>query len=774
MAMLRASLLKHQARYEPLIASQQERALYRNFSLWRDEYLRLLESARTAVNSPLQPDNTDVLNAYRKIRPALEALIDLNVEGAALVDARADAVYAQSIRWLGITVAISIALALLLIVLLDTRISRPLRRLAMTAGRISQGDLTARAQLNSAQDELGDLARTFDHMAVALQHRELEAEQAEQDLARRYAQLQAIYRLTQAVQQSSSIDDLYQAALGALRDTLHTTYASVLLLDEHAGMRFVAWHGLSDKYRKQAAGHNPWATDADVQPITVADVTQEASLSSLQEAFREQGIGALAFIPLLYQKRLLGKFMLYYHCAHVFSTEEVQLAQSIASHVAVAMERTRQSARLEHQALYDSLTDIPNRTLLYDRLRQEIIVARRVGESLALLLIDLDRFKEINDTLGHHQGDQILKQVAERVQRVLRLSDTVARLGGDEFALLLPSVENAAHAMLTADKILKVLREPFKLGGIEVEVDASIGIVLCPEHGVEVDLLMQHVDVAMYTAKRQGCGYAVYAPESDPHTPQRLTLVGELRQAIEHHQLELYYQPKLTLGTGRVVGTEALVRWQHPQRGLLYPDQFIFLAEQTGLIRPLALWVIGQALRQHTLWRAQGMDVQIAVNLSARNLHDEALPGQVAELLHKHQAAPGSLEMEITESAIMQDPARALEVLAKLSGMGVKLSIDDFGTGYSSLTYLGKLPVDAVKIDKSFILSMDSDADSAMIVRTIIDIAHNMGMQVIAEGVEQSAVMEQLAQLGCDVTQGYYIHRPVTADDFALWMNRPT
>ncbi len=599
-----------------------------------------------------------------------------------------------------------------------------------------------------------------------------ERKQIELTLSKKYDQLQAIYRLTEVVNQADSVAEVYREALAVLQNTLRADSASILLFDEQGVMRFVAWQGLSDRYRRAADGHSPWAVhETDAEPILVADAEHDASLETSRETLRQEGIRALAFIPIFYQKRLLGKFMVYYNQPHAFSGEEIQLAQTVASHVAFAIERAQQTAKLEHQALYDSLTDIPNRTLLHDRLRQAISTAQRTRTSLALLLIDLDRFKEINDTLGHARGDLVLKQIGPRIQAVLRQSDSVARLGGDEFAVLLPTVSSPSHAVLTAGKILQALQTPFPVEGLELEIGASIGIVLCPEHGAEAELLMQHADIAMYVAKHQGSGYAVYAPELDRHSPQKLTLMGELRHAIEHDELVLHYQPKLSLKTQSIIGVEALVRWNHPQRGMLYPDQFILLAEQTGLMKPLSLWVINHALSQHSAWKRGGLDISMAINLSARNLHDPELPSLVGELLQRHKTPPASLDLEITESAIMADPVRALEVLTRLSAMGVKLSIDDFGTGYSSLAYLKKLPVDTVKIDKSFVMDMTQDEGNALIVRSTIDLAHNLGVEVIAEGVEMHEAWVELSILGCDAAQGYYINRPIPAAEFITWLN---
>ncbi len=386
--------------------------------------------------------------------------------------------------------------------------------------------------------------------------------------------------------------------------------------------------------------------------------------------------------------------------------------------------------------------------------------------------MDLDHFKEINDTLGHHNGDLILQQVAARVRDLLRESDTVARLGGDEFALLLPSAA-LADAERIAKKIIAMLDRPFELEGQSFHVGGSLGIALHPGHGRDGAALMKQADVAMYEAKRNRTGYSFYDPAKDQHSLRNLSLMGDLRHAVDANQLVLYYQPKVNTQTGRVSGVEALVRWDHPQHGLMYPDDFIPLAEQTGLIKTITLWVLRKALSQSRDWQQSGIDISMAVNLSARNLQDAAFPDEVADLLREFGNQLGRLRLEITETAMMADPARALDILNTLGGMGVRLSIDDFGTGYSSLAYLKQLPVAELKIDRSFIMNMTEVENDAVIVRSTIDLAHNIGLRVVAEGVEDKKTYEMLAELGCDVVQGYYISRPIPASELVRWLQTP-
>jgi diguanylate cyclase (GGDEF)-like protein len=426
---------------------------------------------------------------------------------------------------------------------------------------------------------------------------------------------------------------------------------------------------------------------------------------------------------------------------------------------------------LESLAFTDPLTKLPNRTLFHERLEQAIEDAKRDYKPFALFLMDLDRFKDINDTLGHQIGDKLLQQVAARLRSKLRDIDTVARMGGDEFAILLPAVSDK-HATMAARMLLQALRTPFRIEEQSLDTGASIGIALYPDHGVDANILIQRADVAMYAAKNSNSGHAFYDGKIDQHNPTRLTLLGELRHAVEQEQFVLYFQPKVDLKNLQVTGVEALVRWNHPREDLLLPDTFIPLLEQTGLIRSLTPWVLNESLRQGQQLQDQGLPITISMNLSVRDLQDPYLADAFAEQLAALQISPRWLELEITESAVMTEPERAMEVLARLSAMGLRIAIDDFGTGYSSLSYLKKLPVNTIKIDKSFVIGMERDENDAAIVRTSVDLAHNLKLEVVAEGVENEETLKRLSELGCDTAQGHYISRPLSAEELAVWLKQ--
>jgi len=445
------------------------------------------------------------------------------------------------------------------------------------------------------------------------------------------------------------------------------------------------------------------------------------------------------------------------------------LLRLIVSFIDITL-RKRAEETLTHQALHDSLTGLPNRVLLADRLAQALLVAHRTATALTLLLLDLDHFKEVNDSLGHAVGDVLLQDVAARLRSALRGADTVARLGGDEFAVLLPSVD-IAGATHVAETLLAALEAPFLVEEHRFTVEASIGIATSALHGSDAATLRHHADVAMYAAKRDHLGYAVYTADMDPQTASRLALLSDLRTSLAGDHLLLYYQPKLHIATARPWGVEALLRWPHPRHGFISPDQLIPLAEQTALMGPLTQWVLETGLRQCRAWTSQGQPLNVAINLSTRTLHDQQLPQTIAGLLHTYALAPTQLTLEITESALMVDPARSLEVLTRLAGLGVRLALDDFGTGYSSLGYLKRLPVHEVKIDKSFVLAMSSDPKDAAIVHAVIVLAHALDLEVVAEGVEDQATWDLLAGWGCDSAQGYYMSRPLPAGEFPSWLS---
>jgi diguanylate cyclase (GGDEF)-like protein len=383
--------------------------------------------------------------------------------------------------------------------------------------------------------------------------------------------------------------------------------------------------------------------------------------------------------------------------------------------------------------------------------------------------MDLDRFKEVNDTLGHHAGDLLLQQVGTRLRGGLRNVDTIARLGGDEGAVILPGT-NPAGVTTVVENLLRRLEAPFSVEGQGVPVSASIGVAHFPEHGVEADMLMRRADVAMYVAKRANTGHATYSAHEDRNSPDRLSLMGDLRRAIDDGELVLYFQPKIDLRSGALSGVEALVRWKHPLRGLIAPDLFIPVAEQAGLIEPLTRWVLRAALVQASAWRRIGLDIPVAVNLSMRSLRDDTLPDKIAELLLDTRTPASSLVIEITESTLMADAQGTLAILQRLRAMNIRIAIDDFGTGHSSLAYLKRLPVDEVKIDRSFVRDIVTVASDRVIVRATVDLAHGLGLRVVAEGVEDAATTALLTQIGCDEAQGFYLSPPLPGHDLTHWL----
>ena len=426
--------------------------------------------------------------------------------------------------------------------------------------------------------------------------------------------------------------------------------------------------------------------------------------------------------------------------------------------------------QIRHQAYHDRLTGLPNRECLHLELDRALLGSRSNGGSPILLMLNLNRFKSINGILGLRVGDLLLQQVGLRLGTLVPDKSMTFHLGGDNFVLLFPEGNGLDHAVAIAQKVLAGFEIPFPIEGYPISLDARIGIVVSPLHGDDPETLIKCVDIAAHLAKESADNYSVYSPSVDNHGPRYLTMLGELRRAIESDQLVLYYQPKIDLQSRRITGVESLIRWNHPTHGLVPPDDFIPLAEQTGLIKPLTRWAVKTAFAQRGAFRDAGLDIQVAVNLSARNLKDEQLPGYVLELLQAYRIDPASIILEITESAIMVDPERSLKTLKQLDGLGVNISIDDFGTGYSSLGYLQRLSADELKIDKSFVTRMDSNKSDAVIVRSVIELAHNLGVKVTAEGVETREVWHLLRELGCDRGQGYLMSRPLPIAEFHRWL----
>ena len=425
---------------------------------------------------------------------------------------------------------------------------------------------------------------------------------------------------------------------------------------------------------------------------------------------------------------------------------------------------------LEDQALHDALTGLPNRALLNDRIGQAVNIMHRSTQPMAVLLLDLDRFKEVNDALGHPVGDQLLQHVGQRLKTVLRDSDTVARLGGDEFAIIAPNTDTA-YAGKFARKVIDVINEAFIIEAQKLYVGVSVGIAIYPQHGDDANTLMRHADVAMYHAKRNKLGYSMYKQSQDEGSVDKLTLVSDLHNELElTKDMQLFYQPQVNIFTREVVAVEALLRWEHPQFGYISPEHIVNMAEHTGQINELTRWVVNTALNDCAEYiKTQG--IRVSINLSARNLQDSNLPESISQALNRHEVEASSVVLEITESAMMNDPVRARKIMYELDAMGVELSVDDFGTGFSSLGYLKMLPVSELKIDKSFVMNMLADENDAIIVHSTIELAHNLGLKVVAEGVEDQTTLLQLRNLKCDVAQGYYLSRPMHKSDLLKWIS---
>jgi diguanylate cyclase (GGDEF)-like protein len=419
-----------------------------------------------------------------------------------------------------------------------------------------------------------------------------------------------------------------------------------------------------------------------------------------------------------------------------------------------------------HDATHDPVTDLPNRILLLDRLEQAIPMAASQKTLLGLLILDIDNFKEINDTLGHYSGDRLLKHIVSRLSGVVHDSDTLARVDGDSFAILLQGVAEDDNIIDIVKKIQKTFTEPFPIEGLKLEIQASIGIAIFPKHGKNGDTIIQKANAALYAAKQSNKKYTIYSNKLDKNNPHRLTMMGELRQGIENDELVLNYQPKVNLHSKKVQGVEALVRWQHPEHGFMSPEEFIPMAERTGLIKLLSIWVLKHALSQVEKWHKQKLRMSISINLSPTTFLDTDLPDLIIGMLSQYDVPAKYVILEITEGSMIKDPELAMEILTRLTDRGIKISIDDFGTGYSSLAYLKKLPVNEVKIDKAFVADMLDNDNDAVIVKAIIDLGHNLSLNVVAEGVDNKETAARLKKLGCDELQGHYFAEPLSSDEF--------
>ncbi len=593
---------------------------------------------------------------------------------------------------------------------------------------------------------------------------------AHASLVAKHRDLEQLYGITGVMGDALRDGDVLPALLSQAAELLHAESAWVVLADDGGAVLEAA---LAEDGSAAARPAGDAATELHRMALGVHGA---ALLTPGGAGVPEVGAGEVLVAPLRGPSGPLGTLVVGDRSGELrrFGPTDLRRLAALAGQASVAIDNSRlierlrrQAADSEYQSLHDPLTGLPNRALF----ARELGEALRPGALVGVLLLDLDRFKEVNDTLGHHNGDLLLEQVGARLREALRTGDLVARLGGDEFAVLLPDIRGEQAAVQVARGIVELLEHPFAIGDISIDVGASIGIAIAPAHGGDAGTLIRRADVAMYTAKSGQTAVEIYRADHDGYSAERLSLVSDLRHALHHGGLAVHYQPQVDLANGNVCGAEALVRWDHPTRGRLQPDEFIAIAEHTGLVRPLTHVVLDEALAECRRWWEAGHRLRVSVNVSARALIEPTLPDDVAASLTRHRLPASALCIEVTESSIMADPKRAVDVLERIQATGATIAVDDFGTGYSSLAYLKGLPVRELKIDKSFVLTMRDESTDSAIVQTIVDLARNLDLAVCAEGVEDGVVAGMLRDAGCDLAQGYYFARALPADDFLAWLD---
>ncbi|GAB3193790.1 hypothetical protein GCM10027261_10280 [Geodermatophilus arenarius] len=595
-------------------------------------------------------------------------------------------------------------------------------------------------------------------------------------LSDRHLNLERLYRFTQAVTSSPEIDVVLGNVLGEARELLKAERAEVVFPAPGGGQVARVLLGPSGRLSRSEEPRTPvdeWllqavvgGDEAQLLPRTTRHTPARAWLAAraAHEAIAVPLRGGAGTVGVLVVTDRLGD-------VRTFDESDVLLLETVANHASVALQNGELVDRLRHDALHDALTGLPNRAFLQRRLAPALDDVRDGRSAGAVVMIlDLDGFKEVNDTLGHQQGDALLVEVAARLVSAVGEAGTVTRLGGDEFAVLVTDTADEDRAVRLGRRLLRALEQPVALDGLEVEVGGSLGIALAPAHATDPAGLLKRADVAMYDAKGTARGLRVYAPDLDTGDPRRLALVSELRTALATGGIEVHVQPQARTTTGEVVSVEALVRWDHPETGRISPEEFVPIAERTGLIGALTTRVLDRSLAACAAWRAAGHDLGIAVNLSARSLHDADLVDEVARLLARYGVPAGRLTLEVTEGSVMADPARAIALLHQLRDLGVRLSVDDFGTGYSSLSYLKRLPVHEVKIDRSFVTGLQNGSEDVAIVRAVTDLGRHLGLEVVAEGVEDAATWELLREMGCDLVQGWHLSRPMPAAELLPWL----
>jgi diguanylate cyclase (GGDEF)-like protein len=597
-------------------------------------------------------------------------------------------------------------------------------------------------------------------------------------LLRRHESLGLLYEFQEAIDWTAASDELVQELLREARRLLRAERAAIRLAPVDSADHTDVTVMLDEYDRAETVLTGPEVLGT-LRARVLADAAvlapQGTKDAEVRQWLEEQHVRDAMIVPLRAESGVVGTLEVANRlgATGTFTADDLQLLETFGAQAGLALQTGRLLDQLRYDAEYDALTGLANRSRFLHRLELALEeAAGQPGSGPAVLLLDLNRFKMVNDTLGHDVGDRLLRAVGARIAAVVPAQATVARLGGDEYAVLLPRcAAGEADALSVAGAVHQALDQPFPLDGFNLDASAAIGAAYSTEGGLDATTMLARADIAMYAAKKALLPVQTYSAELDQTTPRRLALVGELRHAIDHGGLVLHYQPQVALSTHTLAGVEALVRWQHPLHGLIYPDEFIPLAEHTGLITALTTVVLDTALGQCRVWLDQGRRIGVAVNISVRGLIDSAFPDEVAAVLAATNVPASLLTLELTEGSVMTDPSRTLPVLQALHELGVELSIDDFGTGYSSLAYLSQLPVDEVKIDKSFVMQMGSDASSCTIVHAVVDLGRNLGLRVVAEGVEDEASREALTQMGCAVGQGYLFSRPVSAEALQAWLS---
>jgi len=596
-------------------------------------------------------------------------------------------------------------------------------------------------------------------------------------LTERHLDLERLLRFTQAVSDSPGTDQVLTQVLSEARGLLHADRAEAVFIGSRDGVTAHVRLGPSGRLSRS---EETVRTDAWVLDLVVHDgqsvLLQRGTRDSQQREWLDARAAREAVVvPLRGSTGVLGALVVLDRLGDVrtFDTGDVTLAENVAAQAGVALQNGELVDQLRHDAVHDALTGLPNRSQLQRGLTTALEkVADGRSPGTAVMILDLNGFKEVNDALGHQQGDRLLAVVGQRLTDAAGSAALVTRLGGDEFAVLAGDLADEDAAVRLGRRLLRALEHPVPLDGMEVEVTGSLGVALAPAHATEPAALLKRADLAVHDAKASTRGLRVFDPTLAAEDPRRLALATELRTAVHEGHLEVHVQPQAEVGTGRVVSVEALVRWTHPQLGRVGPDEFIPVAERSGLIGPLTTLVLDRSLAAVAAWRAAGSDLSVAVNLSTRSLHDTDLVDEVERLLRRHGVPADRLTLEVTEGSVMADPARTIAVLHRLRELGCLLSVDDFGTGYSSLSYLKKLPVHEVKIDQSFVTGLRTGGEDVAIVRAIVDLGGHLGLKVVAEGVEDQQTWDLLAGIGCDLVQGWHLARPMPTGDLVPWLRK--